>query len=86
MNTARVVVPTIAVDAIGATACPSAAPAARLLDGARRNSGLLSPALNRITAPNVIQSGARGDRAFQRDDSITSRRRNDREDGHEVRG
>jgi len=80
MNTARIVVLTIAVGAIGAAACPargadgnspsSTEPSARPLDGSRPNSGPLSWTLNRFAAPNIIRTGARGGRAFRRGDDI----------------
>lgn len=78
MNTARIVVLTIAVGAIGAAACsargadssPSAEPAVRPLDARSPNSGQLSRQLNRFTASNIIQRSARDDRAFRRGDDI----------------
>jgi hypothetical protein len=78
MNTARIVVLTIAVGAIGAAACsargagsnsPSAEPAVRPLGARSPNSGPLSRELNRFTAPDIIQI-ARDDRAFRRGDDI----------------
>ncbi|HUN97604.1 MAG TPA: hypothetical protein VMU69_15410 [Bradyrhizobium sp.] len=80
MNTARIVVLTIAVGAIGAAACSArgadsnnplpAEPAARLLDGPRPDSGPLSPAPSRFTVPDIIQSSAREGRSFRRGGDI----------------
>jgi hypothetical protein len=78
MNTARIVVLTIAVGAIGAAACsargadsnrPSTEPVVRPLDPRSPNRGPLSWELNRFTAPDIIQA-ARDDRAFRRGDDI----------------
>jgi len=78
MNTARIVVLTIAAGALGAAACsargavsrwPSSAEAAALLpSGARHDSRPLAPSDN--TAPVAIQSNARDHRAFRRGDDI----------------
>jgi hypothetical protein len=80
MNTARIVVLTIAAGVIDAAACSargadgaspsSAKPSARLLDNPRPNSGPLSWTLNRFTASNIIRSSARDSRAFRRGDDI----------------
>ena len=79
MNTARIVVLTIAAGALGAAACfacgavsrrsSSAEAAGLLLGSARRNSGPL--ALNGSIAPVTIQSSARDHRAFRRGDDIS---------------
>jgi hypothetical protein len=80
MNTARNVVLTVAIGAVsGAATCSvcgsvglelsSARPAAHLLGSENRNSDPISLALNDITAPDILQSNARDDRAFRRGDN-----------------
>jgi hypothetical protein len=78
MNTARIVVLTIAAGALGAAACsacgaaslrPSPAEAAALLPfSPPRHSGPL--ALNGSIAPVTLQSSARDNHAFRRGDDI----------------
>jgi hypothetical protein len=80
MNTARIVVLTFSVGAVGVAACPAggadssgisaAEPAAHLPGRARRNSDPLLLALNRITDLNMIQSSAHDHQAYRRGDSI----------------
>ncbi len=81
MNTARIVVLTVAVGAVsGATACAargvvssgpsSGEPAPHLLGSASRTSDPLAPALNALTDSDILQSSARGDRSFRRGDNI----------------
>ena len=80
MNTARIVVLTIAVGAGGIAACPASGADSRwpspaeadlhLQGRARANSGPLSLALNRITDLNIIQGRACDDRAYRRGGSL----------------
>jgi hypothetical protein len=76
MNSAGIMVLTIAVGAIGAEACSargadgnglsSAEATARLLDRRPPNSR----PLNRFTAPDIIRTSARDGRTFRRGDNI----------------
>jgi hypothetical protein len=80
MNTARIVVLTIAVGAVSGVATnsargavssglASAGPAAHLLGSTSSNGEPLSLALNAVTGSDILQSNARDDRAFRRGDN-----------------
>jgi hypothetical protein len=81
MTTARIVVLAIAVGAIGGdVACAacgaisgrpsSAQPAAHPISRTGHDSDPLRLALNAITNPDILHSGARDDRPFRRGDNI----------------
>jgi hypothetical protein len=80
MNTARIVVLTIAVGAVSGVATnfargavssrlSSAGPAAHLVGSTSSESEPLSRALNAVTDSDILQRNARDDRAFRRGDN-----------------